>query len=52
MMYREVRVEVMRIDEYLFDKKKGKSKKKERAMRGMSFEKISEVWGLENEFFK
>ena len=55
MRYREVRVKVMRIYEYLFDKKKGKSKKKkkrEREMRGMSFEKIPEVWGLKNEFFK
>ena len=52
---REVRAEVMRTDEYLFDKNKGKSKKKkkrEREMRGMSFEKILEVWELKNEFFK
>ena len=43
----------MRTDEYLFDKNKGKSKKKkEREMRGMSFEKILEVWELKNELFK
>ena len=46
----------MRTDQYLFDKNKGKSKKKKREsgreMRGMSFEKIPEVWGLKNEFFK
>ena len=30
MRYREVRVKVMRIHEYLFDKKKEKSKKKKK----------------------
>lgn len=33
MRYREVRVEVMKIDEYLFDKKKGKEKKRKRDER-------------------
>ena len=31
---------------------KAKKKKREREMRGMSFEKILEVWELKNEFFK